>query len=372
VISVPYPPVEGIGIYVHNLSKIMVEKGHKVTIITRNLWNKTQREVIDNVEVIRAQFIPIYPFYIHVHGLYVNKVFRTLEPNVDIVHIHSPLSPLIKTTLPVLLTIHSPMLTDFRHTKITSFYSLFSKVSARYISYPLELKHIKASNMVTTVSKSVAEELVEYGLNPEEVAIIGNGVDESFFNFNRYKPENGKNYVMYAGRIDREKGLFDLLKCGEYLCKERSDVFFIIAGEGRDLHILKQKTKELNLQDKFIFLGQIGRDQIVKWYHKAKIFILPSYHEGLPTVLLEAMSCGLPVIATNVRGNRDLISTGENGILVPAHSPKKMAEAISSLIDDEVLRNDIGTNARNTIEKKYTWDIISKKILECYESLIGV
>jgi glycosyltransferase involved in cell wall biosynthesis len=231
---------------------------------------------------------------------------------------------------------------------------------------------MEVSNIITTVSKSVAEELNEYGINPDEIAIIGNGVDEKVFYFNRNKTKNGKIYVMYAGRIDREKGLFDLLECGKYLCEQRSDILFIIAGEGRDLNILKQKTKELNLQDKFLFLGQIDREQIVKWYHRASIFILPSYHEGLPTVLLEAMSCGLPVIATNVRGNRDLISPGENGILVPAHSPEKMAEAISTLIDDEAMRNRIGQNARNTIEKKYTWDKISKKMLECYESLIEV
>jgi glycosyltransferase involved in cell wall biosynthesis len=177
---------------------------------------------------------------------------------------------------------------------------------------------------------------------------------------------------MYAGRIDREKGVLDLIKCGEYICRKRPDIFFVIAGEGLDLNLLKQKAKELNLQDRFIFLGQVGRDQIIKWYHKADIFILPSYHEGLPTVLLEAMSCGLPVIATNVRGNRDLISHGENGILVPAHSPKKMAEAVSSLMDDDTIRHKIGQNARNTIEKKYTWDKISNKMLECYKSLIEV
>ena len=119
-------------------------------------------------------------------------------------------------------------------------------------------------------------------------------------------------------------------------------------------------------------MGQVGRDQIIKWYHKADIFILPSYHEGLPTVLLEAMSCGLPVIATNVRGNRDLISHGENGILVPAYSPKKMAEAVSSLMDDDTMRHKIGQNARNLIEKEYTWDKISNKMLECYKSLIEV
>ncbi len=104
-------------------------------------------------------------------------------------------------------------------------------------------------------------------------------------------------------------------------------------------------------------------------YQNATLFVFPSYHEGLPGVVLEAMSCGLPIIATDVRGNRDLISTGENGILVPPRSPRKIAEAITTVIDDETLRKKLGKNARETIEDGYTWDEVSNKFLKCYESL---
>jgi glycosyltransferase involved in cell wall biosynthesis len=133
---------------------------------------------------------------------------------------------------------------------------------------------------------------------------------------------------------------------------------------------LKEKTKKLGLQDKFTFLGQVDKDRLITLYQNATIFILPSYHEGLPTVILEAMACGLPVIATRVRGNQDLVSTGENGILVLPNAPKKLAEAISMLLADEELRKKIVKNARKTIEEKYTWDIISDNILKCYSQLL--
>jgi glycosyltransferase involved in cell wall biosynthesis len=84
------------------------------------------------------------------------------------------------------------------------------------------------------------------------------------------------------------------------------------------------------------------------------------------------MSCGLPIIATDVRGNRDLMSNGENGILVPPRSPRKIAEAITILIEDEKLRKRLGKNARETIEDRYTWNAVSNKFLKCYESLAGV
>jgi len=372
VISVPFPPVEGIGRYVHGLSTKQIEKGHNVAIITRGSWNKIEREVIDGMNVIRVPFIPIYPFYIYLHGIFVNKIFKSLESQIDIVHIHTPLPPPVKTSLPTITTVHSPMLTDNRYMKIRSIYSFFSKISARFVSYPLELKLVQSSDLVTTVSKSIAQELKEYHLNPDEVNVLYNGVDEKFFSPKQRRSDDSKKYIMFVGRIDREKGLFDLLECGRYICSERPDVFFVVVGKGRDLDKLRQKTRKAEVQGRFIFLGQVDKDELVKLYQNATLFVLPSYHEGLPGVLLEAMSCGLPVIATDVRGNRDIISDGENGILVPPKAPKKMAEAISMLLKNERIGKNLSKNARKTIEKNYTLDAISSNFLKCYESLIEV
>jgi glycosyltransferase involved in cell wall biosynthesis len=371
VISTPFPPKEGIGYYTYNLSKKLIEKGHEVVVITRGPWNKTQREVFDGIEVIRVPFIRIYPFYLHFHGVFVNNVFKSLESQIDIVHIHLPLPPLIKTSHPVILTIHTPMLSDNNYIKIRSVYSLFTKISARFVSYPLELKHIESSDMITADSKSIAQELKEYGINPDEITVTNNGVNETLFCPLQKELNEEKKYIMYAGRIDREKGLFDLVECGKYILNEKSDVSFIIAGAGRDLKKLKKKIKKANLQDRFTFLGQVDKDVLVKLYQNATLFVFPSYHEGLPGAVLEAMACGLPIIATDVRGNRDLISTGENGILVPQRSPKKIAEAIITLIEDEELRKRLGKNARETIENRYTWNAVSNKFLKFYESLAG-
>ncbi|HID25771.1 MAG TPA: glycosyltransferase family 1 protein, partial [Thermoplasmata archaeon] len=277
----------------------------------------------------------------------------------------------IKTSLPVVTTIHTPMLSDNRYIEVSSLYSLLSKISARIVSYPVELKLIQSSDIVTTVSKSVAQELKEYHLNPEKVIVVGNGVDEKFFYPKQKILGDGKKYIMFAGRIDREKGLFDLVESARYVCSEKPDVFFIIAGKGRDLGKLRESIRKAKLQDRFIFPGQVNKDQLVKLYQDATIFVFPSYHEGLPGAVLEAMSCGLPVIATDVRGNRDLISNGETGILVPPRSPEKMAETISMLLKDKNFRKNLGRNARKTVEEKYTWDVVSNKFLRCYESLVG-
>jgi len=371
ILSNPFPPKEGIGYYTYNLSRKLIENGHKVVVITRGSWSKTQKEIFDDIEIIRTPFIPIYPFYIHIHELFVKKAFKSLESQIDIVHIHSPLPPPIKTTLPVILTIHTPMLSNINYIKIQSLYSLLTKISARFVSYPVELKHIESSDIITTVTESVAQELKEYGLNPDEISVVSNGVDEKIFYPSKKESENNKKNIMYAGRIDREKGLFDLVESAKSICSQKADVSFIIAGDGRDLNKLKRKIKKMGLQNRFTFLGQIEKDQMIKLYQNATLFILPSYREGLPTVLLEAMSCGLPVIATDVRGNRDLISNGENGLLVPPKDPKKMAETIITLLEDEKLMERLGKNARKTIIEKYTWNDIFDKFLKYYKSIAG-
>ncbi len=372
VLSTPFPPEEGIGYYTYNLSKILIKKGHEVIVLTRSSKNKIQKQEINGIKVIRAPFIPLYPFYLYLHGLSMNKIFKRLEPEIDIVHFHTPLPSLIKTDLPTLLTIHTPMLTDYRLVKMRSLYGIFSKISARLVSYPQELKLIQASDIITTLTNSVANELKEHYLNGKEVIVTSNGVDETIYYPNNNAVEKNKKYILFAGRIDREKGLFDLVECGKYICNDRPDVFFIIAGKGRDLQKVQRKIRKAGLQDRFIFLGQVEKDKLVKLYQNATIFVLPSYHEGLPTVLLEAMSCGLPVIATDVRGNRDLISNGENGIIVRPRAPNKLAKAIITLLEDEKTKEILSKNARKTIEERYTWEAVSNKFISCYNSLIQV
>lgn len=364
--SAAFPPEEGIGNYVYRLSKKLIENGHKVTIITRGSWKKTQKEVIDDIDVFRVRFIPLYPVYIHLHKIFVNKLFKSIESQIDIVHIHSPLSPLIKTSLPLITTIHTLMLTDYRSVKITSVYSLLSKISSKFVSYPLELKLLHNSDLITTVSESIAQEIKKYYLELDNIIIIGNGVDETIYLPAQKENVGGNKFIMYAGRMDREKGLFDLIECGRYLLNQRSDILFILAGKGPDYNKLKQKSKKLGLQENFIFLGQIGSDELIHLYQRSTLFVFPSYHEGLPGSLLEAMSCGLPIIATNVRGNRDLITSGENGILVPPRSPEKLANTISMLLDDDKLRKDLGNNARKKIEENFSSNIIYTNMLHYY------
>jgi glycosyltransferase involved in cell wall biosynthesis len=365
--STQFPPEEGIGNYVYGLSKKLIEKGHKVTVMNRGSWHITQREVFEGIEVIKVRYIPVYPFYIHLHGIFLNEIFRSLESGIDIVHVHTPLSPFIKTSLPLITTVHTPMLTDTRSIEVNDLRSMMERLMGRFVSYPIESKLLKRADIITTVANSVAQELKEYNINPEAVNVIGNGVDEKIFVPLKNKGE--EKYILFTGRLAYRKGLFDLIECGKLICKKYDEVNFIIVGDGMLRAKLQMEVRNSGLEKRIIFKGRVSKTELINFYQNATIHVIPSHYEGLPTVLLEAMSCGLPVIATAVSGNLDVIENGKNGLLIPPGSPERLANAISILLGDSSKRSELGRAARKTIEEKFTWDIISNRMIQCYDSL---
>ena len=238
----------------------------------------------------------------------------------------------------------------------------------RYISFHIEMDLIERANTITTVAHSVAMELREYGLNSKDVEVIGNGVDEKIFTPIKNKVD--EKYILYSGRLDYRKGLFDLIESSKIICQVHPEISFVITGKGILIEKLKRRVNESGLKKNFNFVGFVSREKLIQLYQQATIYVLPSHYEGLPTVLLEAMACGCPIVATSVSGNLDVLTQGHDGILVPPKSPDKIAEAVLKLLDDEKMRNTLGINARNTIENRFTWSIISKKFLHFYNSLI--
>lgn len=368
VTSVKFPPEEGIGNYIYNMSKEFIRKGHDVTVITRGNFQKTHLENYDGIKIYRVPFILLYPFHVHLHGIFVNKLFNSIKNNFDVIHVHSPLPPLVKSPIPVLLTIHSPMKSGASVLKVTDLFSLATKFQAKYISYPLEKKLIKNSSMVTAVSSTVSKNLEDYGLKAEDIKLVYNGVDQDIFFPSGKKPE--EKYILYTGRISYGKGLLELIDCAKEVCEIRDDVSFVLAGDGPLLSNLKKKVTDLNLQNRIKFLGQVNRRKIVNLYQNATIFAFPSYYEGLPGSLLEAMACQLPIVATEVPGNIELIEHNKNGIFIPPKNASAISKAILDLLDDPDKRDKLGKNARKTIEDKFTWDAVSDRILGCYKSIL--
>lgn len=366
IISTPFPPEEGIGFYTYNLAKKLKAKGHEVTILTRGNALKNTEFEFDGLKVIQPKFIPLYPFHVDLHGMYVKKVIKKLENNIDLIHVHTPLSPVVTTKLPMISTIHTSVIEDAKHLELHNMDTLKWRVLTKLSSQRLTQKLINKSKFVTTVSSSVAEELVKY-YDIKKPIVIGNGVDENVF-VPRESPKEDF-YVLYVARLDYRKGVLDLIKASKML--KSSGINILIAGDGP---LRKHFEKEIldNELDHVKLLGHVSGQDLVKLYQNAAIFVFPSLYEGLPTVLLEAMSCALPVIASDIPAHRDLIKNRDNGILVKPNTPKELVNEILKLKNDEDLRYKLGKNARKTIEEQFTWSIITEKLEKLYNHVSKV
>lgn len=363
VISTPFPPEEGIGYHVYNLSKNLIKRGHEVTVITRGFL-KVEKSFLDGIKIIKTPFIPLYPIHVNIHGLFVNNLLKSIEHKFDIINIHTPLSPIIKTNLPTISTIHTSVIENARHTEIVDLKSLSAKIMTKLVSSSLISKLIKNSNLVATVANSVARELKKY-YGFDKANVVGNGVDEKLFK--PIKKKGKEKYILYVGRLSYRKGLFDFLKVAKQICKNYH-IKFILVGKGELEGKLKERVRKENLQDKIIFLGHISRKKLIQLYQNATLLIMPSHYESGPLVILEAMSCGVPIVSTRVGIAPEVISNMKNGILVPVKSPKKIAEAIIKLLKNKGLRRKLGDNARKSILKKHTWKIVTDK----YENLYNL
>lgn len=363
IISTPFPPEEGIGFYVYNLSKKLIEHGHEITVITRG-FIKTQKEILDDIKIIKVPFLPLYPIHVQFHGYFVNRLFKSIRDEFDIVHIHTPLTPPIKTSLPIITTIHGSLLGNAKDIEVVDLKSLGTKFLTKYISYPLVHKLIYISSCVTTVSHPVKSELKEY-YSFNNVLVVENGVDEE-----KFTPSDEKgNYILYVGRLSYGKGLFDLLKIAKEIGKDY-DVRFYLVGKGELGKKLKKEIKKENLNNVKL-LGGLSHDKLVKIYQKANLFLFPSYYEGFPTVVLEAMSSGLPVLVSDIEAHKNFITDGKNGILIEKGSVIDASQKITFLLNNTDLMDKLGKNARKTIEMKFTWNKISRIFEEKYFKILS-
>lgn len=361
--------IGGIANYVYNLSINLQHRGHDITVLTRGSLNKTTLKLIDGIKVFCITMPKLYPFHVNIHGFFMRSLFRSIESNFDLVHLHSPIIPHIKTKLPVISTVHTLYKVDTAYSmnvdkNITSLLDRLQSI----VLYGIELKTLNNSALLTTVSDSVAKNLINYGVNNKDIKILGNGVDDSY-----YRPietEKSYAYILYVGRIALRKGLDTLLNCAKIVVEKYPSIIFNVVGTGPLLDTMIRKAYSMGLQNNVSFLGYVSKEKLQKLYKNATIQILPSDYEGLPTVLLEAMSSGLPVIATAVGGNPEVISSGINGFLVEPRDYQGISASIFELLENRTLRDKIKKSARKTIEENYTWNIITEKYLKYYEEIL--
>lgn len=200
------------------------------------------------------------------------------------------------------------------------------------------------------------------------ILIRGAGVDVNHF----YPvPEpTGSITIILASRMLRDKGVYEFIDAAKRIKKQGADCRFVLVGNPdpeNPTSIPEKKIIEWQYQGLIEWWGH--REDMPNIFAQAHMIVLPSYREGLPKVLLEAAACGKAIIATDVPGCREIVHHGKNGLLVPSHDEKSLADAIQFLIQHPKQRIEMGKAGRMMVETYFADKIVISQTLKVYQSL---
>jgi len=172
--------------------------------------------------------------------------------------------------------------------------------------------------------------------------------------------------VGYIGRMSREKGVLNLVKAIPLICNQMNEVKFLLGGGGPLLEQVREELAGLISQDQARVPGWMPYNELPGYLNDMKLLVLPSHYEGLPTIVLEAMACGTPVLATSVGAVPDIITDGETGFTMEDNSPESIAKNVIRALNHPNL-DQISQNGAALIEKEYSYDVLRAR----YESIIA-
>jgi len=366
----PYydPAIDGPKQAVKELARRLIKDGHEVHVYTSDSDKykriKKKEEVIDKVKVHRcyswfkiANFVTFWP----------SVFFKLMKEDFDVIHTHvfghahvffASLAAKLKNSK-LIHTTHCPWTTTNR--------SLLGKILLKLTYGTFSKFAVNLSDKVIAITPWELKFLKE--LNIKNVTVIPNGVDNIFFK--KIKNNNFKKklkikckVVLFFGRLNITKGPDKLVLAAKEILKERKDIYLVLAGpdEGMKNNLIKLINKDKNI----LLLDPIySREKISELYQSSDVYVLPSFREGLPLTLFEAMASQLPIIASPVNGIPYEMNE-KNGIFVNYGDIKGLKEAILKILNNPKTAKQYALNNKKTA-LKYNWDLIYSKTLKLYQ-----
>jgi glycosyltransferase involved in cell wall biosynthesis len=304
------------------------------------------------------------------------RLFRRLRP--DIVHTHNP-----KPGVYGRLAARASGVPGVVNTVHGLYASPEDTWSRRAGVYALERAASSCSGAELVQNPEDIEVLARWGVPRHKLVLLGNGVD-----LQRFHPRTDGEcrrqaraalgidadevVVGTVGRLVWQKGFRELFDAAERLCASRPDVVFVVVGASDPEKADAISTDELasaGKRGRIVFTG--GKDDVEDLYPGFDMFVLPSHREGFPRSAMEAAATGLPVIATDIRGCRQVVSHGQTGLLVPLRDSVRLAVAIEELASDRDLRHRMGSAGRRKAETEFDDRAVVAKTMAAYERVLA-
>jgi len=339
------------------------KSGGVVTVIESLVEN-----MHSNVSVMRV--VTMHPvgfikrLMIYSHALFL--IFKnSFKKNKIIAHIHmaSNTSFYRKSLIIMILKMFKiPTVLHLHGAEFHLFYDKSNVVMKKYIKWIFSL-----TDRTVLLSNSWQQWYVDT-INTNKSSVVYNGVRD-YYDDKSLLLAKRENVVLFLGRLGERKGIYDLLTAFKEVVENIPDAILKIGGDG-EIEKSKDLAKEFGIENNVEFLGWVNEEEKYTLLNQSKIYILPSYNEGLPMGLLEAMSAGLAVVSTDVGGIPEVISDKKNGLLVKAGNQKQIAESIIALLNDAKLSHDLGIEARKSFLKDFNSVSMTQQFERIYDELL--
>jgi glycosyltransferase involved in cell wall biosynthesis len=391
-VCIRYLAPGGVETHIQKISERLVQHGHDVTVYTTNLKTQVPWQCFEDcaadsyVNGVRVVRLPVrrYPFpyapYPMIPGL-IKTIFNSSD---DVVHAHSHRYYQIiacaaaklkrgrldgQYQMPLVVTPHFHPASN-RESVISRFFMGLDDVLVSRRVYRMVDKII----VVTDSERPFIERFapltkcatVPNGIDIEDWTPIPNGRPFR----NRYRISEDENVVLYTGRLADNKGLEHLIDSSYLVVAKHPKTKFVIVGE--DWGVLKRLKKKIwanNLDDYFVFTGHIESFELFKSaYAAANVFVLPSEWEAFGIVLLEAMACGTPIVASDVGGIPDVV--GGVGRIFKYGDTRALAENIIDILDNEDLERKKSSKGRTKVIENFTWSKVVDRLEGIYANVV--
>jgi teichuronic acid biosynthesis glycosyltransferase TuaC len=379
------------GNFIHNQIKYLIAAGCEIRVISpvpyaprflsfkprwRNYGNIPFFDTIDKVPVY-------YPRYINLpgswfHGLSGYSIYESIKRKVyaiykeftpHIIHTHTA-TPDGFVGLLLKKTYNIPLVCSIRGSDI-NVYPHYDKLTMCSTE-----KVISNTDQLVSVSSALKDAVEKIAVPKKTVKVVYNGCDLEDFTFSsqnrqRYRHKmnisEDEKVIIFVGELKKSKGIIELITAFNKLMPKYPKLHSFIVGNGPEYSNVKTEISANKLDKKVHLLGNQEHNEVSKWLSAADIFILPTHYEGLPNAVLEAMACGLPVIATNVGGIPEVVINGTTGILIDVNDVSSIIESVDCLIMNKELAKKIGAHGREVIKNKFSWERNAHEMINVYK-----
>lgn len=384
-----YPISGGTGAYVYYLSRELQNLGHRVHVITRSNEKVVKTVEEDDATYIRCAGNPLRKFIGFARSTSKKLIeFNKISP-FDVVHANLPLVPSFavpdELEAALVCTVHSTWKGEAEAIKSEGFgkLNLNEKFMLEFNAFlrSSEKKLMKRADALIAVSQYTKKELTEfYSISEEKIHVIYNGVDvQKFKPPNRNKTELRRELglapdskmILFVGRLYSRKGLPTLLQAAQAVVKDFRNTQFVISGGGfkQNEEKLRKLARQRGIEDNVSFVGYFPDEKLPDLYAAADIFVLPALYENFPFAILEAQSTGLPVVSTRVGGIPELVIDSQSGLLTEPCDHEQLADALIELLQDSSLAEKLGEKARQLVEEKFAWPLVTSQVVDLYQKI---